>query len=247
MQRPPRRLFGFTLIELLTVMAIIAILAALVLTISGYAQKVAALNRARGEIKALSLACESFKTDNGIYPHQALAVSGTIPASAMVPFPSDQLDARSHGSSSNSDTLYTNASLELYEALTGDLSNSGSGSAIGSKNYIPDMKPDTLGRNNPTVAVSGSNPVTYLSDPFGNSYGYSTANSTALSTGSNYIQGQTTPPRQAAADIIPRLTYGAPGGRSVPPTRALGARLPGSPATRSCNGSRTGRKVERRK
>jgi prepilin-type N-terminal cleavage/methylation domain-containing protein len=229
MQRPPRRLFGFTLIELLTVMAIIAILAALVLTISGYAQKVAALNRARGEIKALSLACESYKTDNGIYPHQALAISGTIPSSATLPFPSDLLDPRSHGSSSSSDTLYTNASLELYEALTGDLSCSGSGSATGTRNYIPDMKPDTLGRNNPTVAVSGSNQVTYLSDPFGNSYGYSTANSTASQTGSNFITGQSYTPPTSSGGYNPTFDLWCTGGQISNPYTGSGSQGPGQP------------------
>jgi hypothetical protein len=46
------------------------------------------------------------------------------------------------------------------------------------------MKPDVLGRSNPSAAPSSSNPVLYLSDPFGNSYGYSTANATAVTSGS---------------------------------------------------------------
>jgi hypothetical protein len=81
-------------------------------------------------------------------------------------------------------STYNNASLELYEALTGDISCSGTGGGPGVKNYIADMKPDVWGRSNPSAAVSGSNLVTFLSDPFGNSYGYSTVASTLASSGS---------------------------------------------------------------
>lgn len=63
----PRRT-AFTLIELLVVMAIIAILAALVLSSAGYIQKKGATSRATTEIAALSAALESYKSDMGDYP-----------------------------------------------------------------------------------------------------------------------------------------------------------------------------------
>ena len=50
---------GFTLVELLTVIAIIALLAALILGLAGNAQKSAARNKAEAEISQL----ESFITD----------------------------------------------------------------------------------------------------------------------------------------------------------------------------------------
>jgi general secretion pathway protein G len=59
---------GFTMIELLTVIAIIAILAALVLNTAGYIQKKAARSRAEAEIAALSAALESYKAEYGTYP-----------------------------------------------------------------------------------------------------------------------------------------------------------------------------------
>jgi len=62
------KLPGFTLIELLVVMAIIAILAALVLSTAGYVQKKGATSRAEAEIAALSAALESYKADMGDYP-----------------------------------------------------------------------------------------------------------------------------------------------------------------------------------
>src|SRR5947208_11606563 len=59
---------AFTLIELLVVFGIILILAGLVLSTAGYARKKSARARAETEIAAMSAACESYKSDNGIYP-----------------------------------------------------------------------------------------------------------------------------------------------------------------------------------
>jgi type II secretory pathway pseudopilin PulG len=176
-------------------MAVIAILAGLILSVSGYATKKGALARAESEIKALESALESYKTDNGAYPHQPLAVSGTIPAvtgaGTQTNVPSDLLDPRTSGNSqySNGNSPYVQASLELYEALTGDLSLSGTGGGPGVPNYMKDMRQDIYGRYYSNVPVSGTNQVQYLSDPFGNCYGYSTANATAVATGSSTISG----------------------------------------------------------
>src|SRR6266516_4185022 len=62
---------AFTLIELLVVMAIIIVLAGLILSTVGYVQKKGARSRAETEIAAISAACESYKADNGVYPHDA--------------------------------------------------------------------------------------------------------------------------------------------------------------------------------
>jgi len=182
-----RRGGGFTLIELLTVMTIIAIMAGLVMAIAGIVNKNAALSRAKVEIKALENACENYKADNGMYPHQPLAISGSVPMISGSNVPSDVLQPAGSSPNGNSTigaaaTAYTKASLELYEALTGDLTQTGTGGGVGTKNYIADMKPDVFGRANMTAAISSSNTVTYLSDPFGDSYGYSTAYATAIAT-----------------------------------------------------------------
>jgi len=172
---------------------VIAILAGLILSVSGYATKKGALARAESELKALESALESYKTDNGAYPHQPLAVSGSIPAitsgGSQTNVPSDLLDPRTNGNSQYNNSAYANASLELYEALTGDLSLSGTGGGAGVTNYIRDMRQDIYGRYYSNVSISGTNQVTYLSDPFGNCYGYSTANATAVSTGTSSISG----------------------------------------------------------
>lgn len=171
---------AFSLVELLTVMAVIAILAGLVLSIAGYVNSKAARARAEAEIKALSAGCESYRSDHGGYPHQQIYVSGALVSGT----PSDVLDPRTNGVSLFQTAAYTNASLELYEALTGDIMLSGTGGGPGVPNYITDLRADALGRNSPSSPVYPSNTVAYLSDPFGNVYGYSTANATAVASGS---------------------------------------------------------------
>lgn len=63
---PGRR--AFTLIELLTVIAIIAILAALLLQTAGFVQEKAGNSRAKSEIAALTTSLENYKLDMGSYP-----------------------------------------------------------------------------------------------------------------------------------------------------------------------------------
>src|SRR2546423_11748235 len=93
---------AFTLIELLVVFGIILILAGLVLSTVGYARKKGARARAETEIAAMAAACESYKSDNGIYPRDASFT--------------DLLDAQA----SRDPCAYTDASLYLYKQLSGD-------------------------------------------------------------------------------------------------------------------------------
>jgi prepilin-type N-terminal cleavage/methylation domain-containing protein len=166
---------GFTLIELLTVMAVIAILAGLILSISGYAQKKAAMSKAENQIAALSTALENYKADNASYPRSTNET--------------DKLDPRTSGDPKA--TTYQKASLVLYRALSGDTNLNGKleavdgnygidGQAISPAPTTPtapkgyfEFKPDML---NGTKDTNGNiTVVNYLADPFGYSYGYSTA------------------------------------------------------------------------
>lgn len=165
------RRHGFTLIELLTVMAVIAILAALTLQISGFVQKKAAMSRADAEIHAMEAACEGYKSDNGIYPRgpSAAVTTPSIPANVT-----DTLDARVNGSPSS----YTTPSLYLYMQLSGDQDVDG---VSETKSYMQ-FKPDALGWKIPSTHIG---PVLSIQDPWGNSYGYSTINQVDSTKGYN--------------------------------------------------------------
>ena len=155
MFRSPSR-HAFTLIEMITVIAIIAILAGLVLSINGLVQRKAASARAETEIRTLTAACEAYKSDNGGYP-QTTATDALDPVATANP------------------TGYWAASLALYKALSADTNADGQidPATETGKNYAPDFfKAARLGgiKTNGVVTT-----VQYLVDPFGNSYGYSTA------------------------------------------------------------------------
>src|ERR1700730_12256424 len=148
---------GLTIIELLVVIAIIIILAGLILSTVCSVQKKGARSRAEAEIAAISAALESYKSDNGIYP--------TNPDTAA-------LDARTD---TTAGTTYQTASQSLDEQLSGDNDLDGVPDP-GAKSYRQ-FKPNQLGTD------AASKP--YLRDPFGNSYGYSTAYQANSSKGYN--------------------------------------------------------------
>ena len=137
---------AFTLIELLVVIAIILILAGLIIGTMGYVQKKGARSRAETEIAAMSAACESYKADNGVYPYNATTT-------ALLP---------TDGNPAN----YTAASLALYKLISGDTDGN---RTADQKGYFT-FKPNMLLPAPPSTA-----PVTAIGDPFGYSYGYSTA------------------------------------------------------------------------
>ena len=187
----PKRRYktGFTLIELLIVIAVIVVLAGLILSTFGYVQKKGARARIETEIAAISAACESYKADNGIYPRD------TTPNTAT-----DKLNAKTDGDPTLSATnpsgaTYPPASLVLYRALSGDRNldrtvspadenlNIDGSTLTPPLTYLPTsyftFKPNMLSPADQTQNVQ------YIRDPFGNSYGYSTAYQYNPSTGYN--------------------------------------------------------------
>ncbi len=156
---------AFTLIELIVVIAIIIILAGLILSTVGYVQKKGARSRAETEIAAMSAAIESYKADNGIYPRDDTTNQYT-----------DTLDARQDTNATA--TVYQNASLYLYNSLFG-ATNGSRTPASGARSYFV-FKPNMLSPADQTLNVE------YIRDPFGNSYGYSTANQADPTTPKGY-------------------------------------------------------------
>ena len=150
---------AFTLIELIVVIAVIIILAGLVLSTAGYIQKKGARARAETEIAAMSAACESYKADNAVYPRHD---------------ETDALNARTDGDPTT--TAYKDASLYLYVQLSGTDANRTP--ITGAQSYFA-FKPNQLS------PPDQNQPVQFIRDPFGNSYGYSTANQADPGTGYN--------------------------------------------------------------
>ena len=151
---------AFTIIELLVVIAIIIILASLILSTVGYVQKKGARARAEAEIAAMSAALESYKADNGIYPRDATKTDQVDPAASPIP---------------------TTATQFLYEQLSGN-SATNLQPISGAKSYFafkPQMLFGTKDSNGNLTSVS------YIRDPFGNSYGYSTLKASGGTGGYN--------------------------------------------------------------
>jgi type II secretory pathway pseudopilin PulG len=160
---------AFTILELLIVITIIIVLAGLILATVGYVQKKGARSRAEAEIAAMSAALENYKADNGVYPTGS-ATEGYGPQAAI------------------DFSKYNPASKYLYGELTGDNEdfNGANDTANEQKNksYFS-FKPQLLGRTDMSQPPSSSNPVSFLRDPFGNSYGYSTVQAKTGSGGYN--------------------------------------------------------------
>jgi prepilin-type N-terminal cleavage/methylation domain-containing protein len=186
MLHPTRSSRAFTLIEMLVVMAVIAILAGIILSINGLVQKKAATTKAQGEIQAMSVGLEKYKTDFGSYPQSPEQAAVTGPNSPNnFTGATNKLDPRLVGDPN--DAMYKAASLTLYRALSGDMDcnmrledmdckTNIDGTLVSPvpttltkpTNYLPDFFiPGRLG-------VSATSKVLFLKDPFGNSYGYST-------------------------------------------------------------------------
>src|SRR5262249_26320193 len=150
---------AFTLIELVLVLGIITVLTGLILSTVGYARKKAALARGEAEIAAMSAACENYKADNGIYPRAPVTDTFTAVTNRTPPDPQPT-------SYDPSVTAYSFTSFYLYGQLSGN--PSGDRTTYTQQRYFQ-FKPNML------APPGGTGTVTAITDPFGNSYGYSTA------------------------------------------------------------------------
>jgi prepilin-type N-terminal cleavage/methylation domain-containing protein len=159
MQRSPSR-HAFTLIEMITVIAIIAILSGMIISLSGLMTTKQNRAKALGDITALISACEAYRTDNGGFPQDASGANSLT----------DMLDPREH--MNPSDTMYQKASVFLYKQLSGDENANGKIDATetGKKYAAEFFKPSRF-----DVGFRNSGQISYLTDPWGYSYGYSTA------------------------------------------------------------------------
>lgn len=156
---------AFTLIEVVTAMAVVLILTGLVIQISGYVSRRGSQARASAEIALLSAGCESYKADTGGYPED---ISGDSHVT-------EELKPKQHFTPTTK--LYEKASLFLYKELTGDGDADGK-PGESAQRYLKELDPKILkaDRDKTTNQIKE---VEYLRDPFGYSYGYSTAAASA--------------------------------------------------------------------
>ncbi len=152
--RPSRRVASFTLIEMLTVIAIIAILAALTLAAGSAVMNKASRSRASSEVQAMSTALEGYKTDNGIYP-----------STSTLTFPTNAYAANDPTTVGG---LYQQSSEILFLNLSGQ-TNLADQPVAGVKVYM------SFKRNQVGDSANGS----YVKDPWSYSYGYSASTNTA--------------------------------------------------------------------
>ncbi len=197
MPKPPRwqralpgfpALSAFTIIELLVVMAVIIILAGLVLVAAQYVQNKGYRARAEAEIAAISAALENYKADNGIYPRDVVDLANPptpIPKGFVAPYNcTDSLNARNSGDPSASE--YQNASRFLYGQLSGDKNFDRTVDALDKQDPANSSEPipKSYFAFKPSMLSPSTGAVVIIRDPFGNSYGYSTANQ--LNSGAGY-------------------------------------------------------------
>ena len=160
---------AFTLIEVVTSMAIILVLTGLVISISGYVQKKGSQARAQGEMAMLGAAAESYKADNGGYPQDLEASAADSNT--------DRLSPKLHFNPTSDE--YEKSSKFLYKQLTGDKQGQTDDS---DPDGIPDKgEPAYLKEFDPRILKTKKDDsnkileVKYFQDPWGFSYGYSTA------------------------------------------------------------------------
>jgi prepilin-type N-terminal cleavage/methylation domain-containing protein len=149
---------GFTLIEMITVVAIIIVLAGLVISVSGYVNQKANRTKADGEMRTIYSALDSYKADNGIFPKTE---------------DTDKLDPRVDVIPTSS--KYLKANIAMYSSVSGDFEPTEAPDGKpekGNKSYYQ-FTPSQL--NFVKDASGGVAAVRYVSDPWGNPYGYSTA------------------------------------------------------------------------
>jgi len=129
----------------------------------------------------MSAALENYKADNGIYPRgksTAVPPSG-VPVYSVAATGTDDLNARTDTDSSSK--KYQDACRYLYEQLSGDIDLDLAAEA-GNKTYLPFKESLLALIRDPNGKIVG---LSHIKDPFGNSYGYSTANQASSAIGYN--------------------------------------------------------------
>lgn len=181
---------GFTLIELLTVIAIILVLAGLLLNVAGNANYKSSVARAQSEVKAMETALEGYKADNGTYPRNS------------------DTDALNAQTATTDASAYQAAGRYLFQCLSGY-----TGGTTYNKRYM-EFKPGQISTGNAAPSTTG----TWVIDPFGLCYGYSTINQSVqdgVAAGTANQSALATSGYNPTFDLWSTAGYGS-GGKSYP-------------------------------
>lgn len=158
---PKRNLRALTSIEAVTLVAIVAILSVLVVTMGGNTTVGTARAKATHEIGTMAVACDAYKTDHGGYPQDNPTSGASV---------TNDLDARV--AVNPTDVAYQSSSLFLYKQLTGDTNANG---VIDAGETDPRYCTGFFRLSNFDREYRMTGVIAYIADPFGHSYGYSTA------------------------------------------------------------------------
>ena len=153
---------AFMVRAILVFLVILVVLACLLVGAAGWLQRTDGVPRVEGEIAALSVAIQNYFNDHGDYPRTDST---------------DELDPRIHGNPATgpAKVKYQRASLDLYSALSGDYEPDKQPDFKPERKVYYDFKPNNLSTvKDQEMRIKQ---VRFIQDPWGNSYGYSTARS----------------------------------------------------------------------
>jgi prepilin-type N-terminal cleavage/methylation domain-containing protein len=150
---------AFTLLELMTVLAVIVVLTAMVVGVAGLVQSRSARARAKVEIAMLSLAVDRYKSEVGTYPRTERT---------------DKLSPREDFQPTKG--KYAEACLDLYKELTGDKMEPCDGvPEPDAVSYLKEFDARILKKTTTGVGADKKTKIEGFQDPYGYTYGYSTA------------------------------------------------------------------------
>jgi prepilin-type N-terminal cleavage/methylation domain-containing protein len=142
---------AFTLIELLTVIAIIAILAAITFGVIKGVNQRAAIGQAKTELSSLAQALEAYKLQYGDYPQTGAAANSATATTATA----------------------TDAPGILFNALTGKRGPSSTNVVISGRSYLETARFSVQDTSSTGTPVAGANQVANaFLDPWGRRYLY---------------------------------------------------------------------------
>lgn len=126
---------GFTIIELMVVIAIIGLLASIVMVSLGGAREKSRDSRRQADLKSIQLALSLYYNDNGMYPKNIYATSGSAPDNGLAPnyLPIVPVDPEHTGTCTNGNST----GCYRYIAYNYDSSSPGGTAICNSSTRIP--------------------------------------------------------------------------------------------------------------